>query len=145
MNENTMDELDRRIMELSFEGYHCGQIMLILGQELRGTENTELVKAMTGLNSGIHKGEACGTLTGAACLIATYVGKVSYEEEVNTLCNLMCYELVEWFEKEFKTTQCRELVSDDYADRMVVCPMLIKKTFLQVIKLLENHQIDPYS
>ena len=139
-----MDALERRIMELTYEGYYCGQILLILGQELRGISQPEVVKAMTGLAGGMYAGKACGTLTGAACLIATYVGRGTEDAEGDALCNILVYQLVDWFEKEFKTTECRELVSEDAMERMEVCPGIIKATFLKVMELLQARGVDPY-
>lgn len=140
-----MDDLDKRIMELAGLGYHCSQIMIILGQDLTETDNKELVKAMTGLGGGMFRGKNCGTLTGGVALLSTYVGKSEDVEAQDDLTEIMVTELVDWFEGEFGTVECKQLVSDKKEDRMAVCPNLIKKTFLKCIGILNEHDIDPYN
>ena len=100
---------------------------------------------MAGLAAGMYSGKACGTLTGAAALLATYAGKSEDNEEPNVICNLMVNELVEWFEKAFGSTECSALVSEDFNERMVVCTELIKKTFQKCMDILVSRGFDPYN
>ena len=37
-----MEDLEKRIMELSTIGYYCSQIMIILGQDMTQKENKEI-------------------------------------------------------------------------------------------------------
>lgn len=67
-----------RMGQLHLQGFHCSQIMLILGLERQGKTNPDLVRAMTGLAGGLgFGGKNCGALTGAACLLGLYAGRAN--------------------------------------------------------------------
>ena len=50
-----------RLLELTSQGYACSQILLMLGMELNGDENSAVVRTMAGLNEGMYgSGRLCG-------------------------------------------------------------------------------------
>ena len=59
-----MDDLTlARMKELKQQGFFCSQILMTLGMELQGKENTDLIRAMNGLagnqlDAGRHRGRA---------------------------------------------------------------------------------------
>ena len=65
-----MDDLEM-MQELKSQGFVCSQIIVMMGLDLLGKENPDLVKAMHSLAGGIgYTGDVCGTLTAGACLLA---------------------------------------------------------------------------
>ena len=70
-----MDEMDR-LIELRKQGFFCSQILILLGLELQGKDNPDLVRAMHALAGGLgFTGETCGSLMGGASLLGLYAGK----------------------------------------------------------------------
>ena len=47
-----MDELTR-ISQLHLQGFHCAQVLLIMGLEQQGKEDPDLIRAMNGLSGGL--------------------------------------------------------------------------------------------
>ncbi|MBZ0309444.1 MAG: C-GCAxxG-C-C family protein, partial [Anaerolineae bacterium] len=70
-----MNEPDR-MKKLKEQGFFCSQIIMILGLELQGKENPDLVRAMHGLAGGLgFTGETCGALTGGSSVLGVYAGR----------------------------------------------------------------------
>ena len=122
---------------------HCGQIMLLLSIELREEDEPMLIRAMGGVSSGMFSGLNCGTLTGGACLIASYCAASAPAESDKYNYSGMVAELVEWFRNEFGAVDCTELVGSNPSAKALVCPPIIEKTFIKCIDLLEQNGIDP--
>ena len=142
----TMDEL-LRMLELAGQGFHCSQILLFLALEAQGKSNRDLIRAMAGLAGGIgFCGDTCGSLTGAACLIALYAGRGTPEEEDHPNLNLMINELVEWFTQEFSECyggiHCREILAEDPRNQSVRCPGIVSRTYAKVKALLMENGFD---
>ena len=96
-----MNELDR-MRELKQKGFYCSQILLIMGMELQGRENPDLVAAMHTLADGIgFSGETCGALTGGVCLLGLYAGKGRPEQDEDPRLLFMAEDLVRWFKDEY--------------------------------------------
>ena len=61
-----MDEL-LRMLKLASQGFHCSQILILMGLDAQGKQNADLVRAMEGLAGGVgFCGDICGALTGGA-------------------------------------------------------------------------------
>jgi C_GCAxxG_C_C family probable redox protein len=136
-----------RMMELSQQGYHCSQIMMIMALDAQGKTNPDLVRAMSGLLGGVgFCGKICGTLTGGACMIGLYAGKGTPEEEPDSHLYLMMSELVEWFEKEYKSQyggiNCSDILQDDPRNRLSRCPQMIIATIQKVKDILAANNYD---
>ena len=83
-----MDELTR-ISQLHLQGFHCAQVLLIMGLEHQGKEDPDLIRAMNGLSGGLgFQGKTCGALAGGACLLESIafetVAKTTVWERVFT-------------------------------------------------------------
>ena len=141
-----MDWLEERIGDLLRERYNCAQIMMILSLELRGRENPELVQCMYGLNSGLHSMHVCGTLTGGCCLLASY-GDAQRRKDVSRAF-LPAKEIVKayvhWFEKQFGSLICMDLIGGDRYKIREFCPGLIKDNFEKCMEILDESGIDPH-
>ena len=140
-----MDEFELRIEELFLDGYHCSQIMLMLSLEMRGEENPELIRALGGLGVGMFCERTCGTLTGACCLIGSFGAKGAAGDVPALPYRQMCRSLVEWFEREFGSIECREIVGSDRASIMQKCPALLAATFSRCLEMLEDQGVDAFS
>lgn len=141
-----MDELDR-MWELKKQGFFCSQIMLIMGMELQGKENPDLVAAMHGLAGGIgFTGETCGALTGGACLLGLYAGKGASEQDEDPRLLFMCQDLVRWFKDEYEaqygSIRCEQILTDGGKDMGSPCPAIVQGTLQRVKELLVENGFD---
>lgn len=140
-----MEELDR-MKELREQGFYCSQILLIMGMELQGKENPDLVAAMNALAEGIgFTGETCGALTGGACLLGLYAGKGRPEQDEDVRLRLMVEALVRWFKDgygvEYGGIRCDEILGDANNLRSR-CPIMVLGTFQKVKELLVENGFD---
>jgi len=134
--------LDERVTELFKNGLHCSQILHIIGQEQRGEEEPAAISAMGGLASGMYAGLNCGSLTGGACLIASYCARGGEDDEDKCMYKGMVLRLVDWFNSTFGAVNCSELVSSDRLERLGKCPNIVSQTFTECMKILEENGID---
>ena len=136
-----MDETIIRMIQLGQQGFHCSQILIIMGLEAQGKDNVDLVRSMSGLAGGLgFSGDTCGTLTGGACLLGLYAGKGLPEEAEDEKLNLMIGELVDWFSEEYGRMyggiRCETILGDDPMSRASKCPGIIIGTYEKVKALL---------
>lgn len=137
-----------RIAQLRAQGFHCSQILIILGLERQGKTNPDLVRAMSGLANGLGDcGRICGVLTGAVCLLGLYAGRGEPQEQENHLLNLMAQQLVDWFETRFVPdyggTDCHTILNDDPWNKMLRCPAMVIETYLKAMELLTENGFAP--
>ena len=141
-----MDDLDR-IRALKQQGFFCSQILLLLGLELQGKENPDLVRAAHGLAGGLgFTGETCGALTGGACLLGVYAGKGMPDEEDDPRLMFMVEDLVKWFKSEygqaFGGIRCDEILGGDGRNMGARCPTMVLGVFQKVKELLVENGFD---
>lgn len=135
MNDETM-----RMAELSLQGFGCSQIILILALEAEGKKSPELVRAISGLHSGLASGKLCGALSGGACALALRRGRAEPGEAEDPRLPLLVQQLVEWFEREYGERaggiDCDDLVGTDPRDRVTKCPKIVLAVSRKVSELL---------
>jgi hypothetical protein len=141
-----MDDLDR-MRELKQQGFFCSQILMLLGLELQGKENPDLIRAMNGLAGGLgFTGETCGALTGGACLLGVYAGKGTSTEEENLRLNFMIEDLVKWFKagygQEYAGIRCEEILGGTMQFQATRCPTMVAGTLQKVKELLVENGFD---
>ncbi len=141
-----MEDMER-IRELRQQGFFCSQIILILGLEMQGKTNPELIRAMHGLAGGLgFSGELCGALTGGACLLGLYSGKGTPEQEEDPRLIFMNEDLVKWFKSEygqpFGGIRCEEILSGDSQNQVKRCPLMVAGVFQKVKELLVENGFD---
>lgn len=139
-----MDGEVMRLQELRAKGFHCSQILIIMGLEQQGKTNPDLVRAMTGLANGLgHCGKLCGALTGAVCLLSLYAGRGTVDEQENYKLAIMIQDLIVWFEetfgKSYGGTDCKVILNDDPWNRMLRCPNMVIETYSKTKELLESN------
>lgn len=135
-----MDQTTFRIMELDYNGYYCSQILLNLALEAQGKSDPDLVRAMGGLAHGLGNGNGiCGTLSGAACLLALYAGKGADHEYEDENLKHMLRDLYDWFEqtfgKRYGDVTCEAIVGDRTEMRRR-CAEVVAETYGKVLELL---------
>lgn len=136
-----MDDLMDEISKLLEQGYNCSQIMLLLSLKLRNKENPELIQAMAGLGGGLHCRKTCGTLTGGCCLLASY-GTQFPESDSQLSWKKLVSEYVSWFEQEFGSLNCEQIISGDSKNIPAVCPSMLEASFTRCMELLLENDID---
>jgi C_GCAxxG_C_C family probable redox protein len=141
-----MDELDQ-IKELKAQGYFCSQIIMLMGLELQGKENPDLIKAMNSLAGGIgFTGHLCGALTGAAAWMGLYAGKGSAAEEHDDRLDLMLLDLVDWFKAEvgqkYNGIDCDLILENNRANIPARCPGIVQSVFQKAKELLVEYGYD---
>lgn len=141
-----MDDLDRMI-ELRKQGFFCSQILMILGLELQGKTNPDLVRSMHALSGGIgFTGETCGALTGGACLLGLYAGKGTPDEEDNPRLMFTLEDLVKWFKSEYGQAyggiRCDDILGADGRNMGARCPAIVAGVFHKVKELLVENGFD---
>ncbi len=135
-----MDQTMLRMMELSYKGYYCSQILVILALEAQGKENPDLIRALGGLANGYGSDEGvCGTMTGAACLLGLYAGKGTDDEYEDEILKYMLNDLMVWFEKtageRYGGITCGMIVGDRTEVRQR-CGAIVAETYAYVTELL---------
>lgn len=144
-----MNEYDLDILRLHGQGFCCAQIVLQLALEMQGVENPGLIRAMSGLCVGFSStGGACGSLTGAACLLAYYAGKGAANEQAHDRLPLMLTELADWFEEyatgRFGGINCVDIVPGGKPDSSI-CGGLVSECFGKAMTILVENGFDPAS
>ena len=135
-----MDQTMLRMMELTYNGYYCSQIMLILGLEAQEKSNPALVRAMGGLANGCGFASGpCGTLTGAACLLSLYAGKGTDDEYQDEVLTYMLRDLGEWFTQTYGSrygdTTCETIIGDR-TEMHQRCGAIVAETYAKTMELL---------
>jgi hypothetical protein len=143
-----MDDWMIRLLKLGGKGYTCSQIILLLGLEMRGESNPNLVRAMAGLAYGCGSGRAsCGALTGGCCLLALYAAKGSDEETQSEKLQAMLQDLSDWFGNQIEDPSggmtCETIVGQEGpAASRQRCGSLVADTFAKVIEILQTYEFD---
>ncbi len=144
------DDLSLDLVRLAGAGFNCSQVLIKLGLELKGKDNPDLVRAVTGLGHGMgFCGETCGALTGGVCLISLFAGKGTAAERPHLRFDLMVAELVEWFRDSvcagYGGIRCADILSDTGGRPDTGrCGGLVHDVYAKVMELLAASDIDPY-
>ena len=142
-----MDPIGDRMMDLSLKGYYCSQILMMLALEAQGREDSDLVRAMTGLALGGGRGRGtCGSLAGGACVIALHAGKGGDDEVAAELLWNMLGELWRWFDgavgSVYGGVRCDDVLADG-TPRAQRCGPIVAQTYAKVMEILVENGFDP--
>jgi C_GCAxxG_C_C family probable redox protein len=135
-----MNDLER-MQEFKQKGFYCSQILVLMGLELQGKSNPELVGAMQGLAGGLgFNGELCGALSGGACLLGLYAGKGKAETEEDPRLDFMTEDLVKWFKntmgEKYGGIKCDDIVGNNAQYQGTRCPLIVAETYQKVKEIL---------
>jgi len=135
-----MDDLDQ-LIALRRQGFYCSQILILMGLEMMGKDNPDLIRAMHGLAGGLgFSGELCGALTGGAALLGLYAGKGTPEQPEDPQLDFMIVDLVKWFKTEyaeqFGGIRCEEILAGNSQNQVTRCPLMVMGVLQKVNELL---------
>ena len=138
-----MDDLNR-IMQLKAGCFYCSQIILKMGLDLQGKDNSDLLKAMQALAGGIgFCGYICGALTGGASMLGLYAGKGDIDRDEDERLNLMLLDLTEWFKNtignQYHGMNCDEILENDQRNIPSRCPTIVASVFQKCKELLVEY------
>lgn len=141
-----MDDLIR-IMEFKQQGFYCSQILVLLGLDLQGKTNPDLVRSVQALAGGIgFSGNLCGALTGGSCLLGLYAGKGTPDEIEDERLNLMLLSLVDWFQSDTGTkyngVNCDQILEGKQSNIPNRCPRIIQAVYQKTKELLVEYGFD---
>lgn len=145
-----MDDIAFRIFQLASQGYCCTQIMVKIILEQEEKENIDLVKAVNGLCGGVGFSQGiCGVVTGGICILGLYSGKGKDDEYRKEDFSEMMNEYIEWFEEEFGSKDCIDIVGDGLkivnqgeTSYPVKCGEIIEKGFIKVWQIMDEHNYE---
>jgi len=138
---NTLDELFDKI---SKEKLNCAQKMMACSLELRGRSNPELVHSLFGLGGGLQTQSVCGTLSGGCCALSSYYDPEdgAPDDDLRARHRQMIQTFVRWFEEEYGSQLCRDLIGDDMSKKISFCPGLIRASFEKCLVILDENGFD---
>ena len=136
-----------KMFKLANCGYCCSQILIIMYLESNEIENIPLVKSMAGLCAGVgNTGKTCGVVTGGACLLALYAGKGLATDVRDDNLKKMIQEFVQWFEEEFESTECVDIITVDVLNDInekqaypIKCGNIMQKSYNKINEILKEH------
>lgn len=136
-----------KMFKMANNGYCCSQILIMLYLEENNLENVPLVKAMSGLCGGVgNLGKTCGVATAGACLLGLYAGKGTDSESRNDNLRKMIQEYIYWFEDEFNSTECVDMITVDVLKGInesqaypVKCGNTLQKSYNKIDEILKEY------
>lgn len=142
-----MDNTAFDMFKLVNAGYCCTQIIMKMALNAEGKENEDLLRALNGLCMGIGSTQkVCGVLTGGVALLGLYAGKGNDTEYPKPEYTEMVDEYTEWFESDFKSTECSDIIGvctiTDYntnQDYRLKCGDLLVKSYQKLQEILRDH------
>ncbi|NTW71401.1 MAG: C_GCAxxG_C_C family protein [Eubacteriaceae bacterium] len=142
-----MDDIAFGMFKLANAGYCCSQIMIKMVLDLEEKENSDLIGAANGLclgMGGLQK--TCGVLAGGILILGLYAGKRSDTTYPRDEFYGMLKEYTEWFEDEFESTDCIDIIGvcdiQDYTNNQqyrMKCGDILTKNFEKLLQILEEN------
>lgn len=128
-------------------GYCCTQIMVKMALDEEEKENEDLLRAVNGLCMGIGSTQKiCGVLTGGIAVLGLYAGKGKDREYPKQEYSDMVDEYSQWFETEFGSTECSDIIGvctiTDYRtneEYRMKCADLMVKSYDKIREILRDN------
>lgn len=109
------EQAPQRSIELFKSGFFCAESVLLAIAESLGIQSDLIPRIATGYCSGVSRtGGMCGAVSGAIMGINLVAGRNSPEES-NELSYTLTQELINRFEKQHGSVNCRQLMGCDLA------------------------------
>ncbi len=145
-----MDDLAFKMFKLVNLGYCCTQIMMKMALDEEEKENGDLLRAVNGLCMGVGRTQkTCGVLTGGIAILGLYAGKGNDREYPKQEYSGMVDEYREWFELEFGSTECVDIIGvcsvTDYTTNQeyrLKCGDTLKKSYQKIQEILRDHNFE---
>jgi C_GCAxxG_C_C family probable redox protein len=111
------EQAPQRSLELFRSGFFCAESVLLAVAESQGIHSDWIPKIATGFCSGVARtGGMCGALSGAIMGINLVAGRNSPAESIEVSYALV-QKLINRFEKQFGSVNCRQLIGCDLATK----------------------------
>lgn len=123
-------ETNERILEYKLKGYCCSQIITALILDDLGKDNPDLINAMGAYCNGLEEGENCGTLLASVAMLYMVDTKGADRE--------LRADFMDWFHDAYGSYSCMDIVNDDPAKKMEICPVMIENCYNYLHELLED-------
>lgn len=136
------NEIAFKVFKLSALGYCCTQIMLKMALDEEGSNNEDIIRSANGLCNGIGgRQSTCGILIGGIMIIGLYAGKGRDDKYYKENYGDMVHEFTRWFEEEFESMDCIDIIGvnkfdDGETSYMLKCGHIIIKSYEKVIEIL---------
>lgn len=145
-----MDDTAFEMFKLVNAGYCCTQILVKMALDAEEKENEDLLRALNGLCMGIGSTQKiCGVLTGGIAILGLYAGKGNDLEYPKKEYSSMVDEYTEWFEEEFGSTECKDIIGvcsvTDYTNNQeyrLKCGDVLVKSYEKIQEILGNHDFE---
>lgn len=145
-----MDDTAFKMFKLVNSGYCCTQIILKMALEAEEKENEDLLRAVNGLCMGVGSTQrTCGVLTGGIAMLGLYAGKGNDREFPKQEYSSMVDEYNGWFEAEFGSTECQDIIGvcsvTDYRTNQsyrLKCGDTLLKCYEKIQEILRDHDFE---
>jgi len=130
------------MLELSAQGFHCAQIIMIHALENDDNENADLIRAVGGLNMGLYDFSGpCGALTGACCMISYFAGKGEKDELEDPALRDMISGFAAWFRQTYGSQTCIDILDGDAKNMPGRCPDIVQASYSKASELLDTNDV----
>lgn len=139
------NDVAMKIFKLSSLGYCCTQIMIKMALDEKGIENEDLIRSSNGLCKGLGGRQSiCGVLTGGIMILSLYAGKGSDTEHCQESYGQMINEFIDWFEDEFLSLECVDIIGVNKFENnnnsyMLKCGNILTKSYEKVLNILNDY------
>ena len=141
-----MNEESFRVAELLLDDFKCSHILMRLALEAQGSDDPDLVRAMSGLALGMGQGFNCGALSAGCCVIGYYAGRGGDGEREHPELGAMLDDFTGWFNAaatgQYGGINCSDIMKFDETLKRDRCPALIIATWDKIKETLANHGVD---
>lgn len=145
-----MDDIGFAMFKLTNAGYCCSQVLIKMVLDVEERENADLVRAINGFCMGIGSSQkTCGVLSGGIAILGLYAGKGTDQEYQKQGFSEMVDEYNEWFENEFGSTQCQDIIGvcsltefQTNQEYRLKCGDILIKSFTELRKILQDHDFE---
>jgi len=141
-----MNDDSFRVAELLLDDFKCSHILMRLALEAQGRDDSDLVRAMSGLVLGMGQGFNCGALSAGCCVIGYYAGRGADGEREHPELGAMLDDFAGWFTAaatgQYGGIDCSTIMKFDEALKRERCPALIVATWEKIKETLADHGVD---
>ena len=145
-----MDESGFQMFKLTNAGFCCAQIMVKMALDAEGGENADLLRAINGFCMGIGSTQkTCGVLSGGIAVLGLYAGKGTDTEYPKQEFSAMVDEFTGWFENEFGSTQCQDIIGvctvtdfQSHQEYRLKCGDILLKSYQKIQEILQQNNFE---
>jgi C_GCAxxG_C_C family probable redox protein len=145
-----MDDMEFQLFKLRSSGYCCTQILVKMALDAEETENEDVMKAVNGFCMGIGGTQmTCGLITGGVAILGLYAGKGKDTEQPHPEFFNMVKEYMDWFEDEFGSSECRDIIGEcsmaEYKSNqslLMKCGNMLMKCYEKVQEILSEYDFE---